>query len=184
MNEPPRQEQRNPEEHKVARSVEDPSDVNTKTIRVVKNTDNDALLPCGNRKFVVGQVDELNGVREAAEGHTTKQEQEAFENVLDDWASGRMEPERRAALRAEIVDLLAASNRRPPLTQEDEEAVKTLRAWLEADVNSLRLQKEYVEIKENGNPLQKLLLKLGGKVLRCVSRLRAGLSISKKEEKS
>jgi len=36
--------------------------VKTKTIRVVKNTDNDALLPCGNRKFVVGKVDELNGV--------------------------------------------------------------------------------------------------------------------------
>jgi hypothetical protein len=57
-------EQRNPEEQKVAELVNSPSnrsDTETEELRIVRNADNDSLLPGGNETFIVGHVDEVNG---------------------------------------------------------------------------------------------------------------------------
>jgi len=61
MNEP---EQGNPEEQKSDELVNGPSDrpdMGTGEGRIVRNADNDSLLPGGNETFIVGYVDEVNG---------------------------------------------------------------------------------------------------------------------------
>ena len=72
-------EQRNPEEQKVGELVNSPSnrpDTEAAKRRIVKNGDNDSLLPWRNESFRVGYVDEVNGAgaAEAAEYVPTRHE--------------------------------------------------------------------------------------------------------------